>query len=52
MVKAATPILQQDYTKFKEDEIVKYTANIPAYEILKKVVGHFIKACHTAHKFV
>ena len=51
MLRASTPILQQDYTKFKEDEIVKYTANIPAYEIRKKVVGHFTKACHTAYKF-
>lgn len=51
LLRAVTPILQQDYTKFKEDEIVKYTANIPAYEIRKKVVGHFNKACHTAYKF-
>ena len=51
MMKAATPILQQDYTKFKEDEIVKFTEKIPAYEIRKKVVGHFTKACHTAYKF-
>jgi len=51
LTKAVTPILQQDYTKFKEDEIIKYTANIPAYEIKKKVVGHFEKACHTAYKF-
>lgn len=51
LLRAVTPILQQDYTKFKEDEIVKYTANIPANEIRKKVVGHFSKACHTAYKF-
>jgi len=51
LLHAVTPILQQDYTKFKEDEIVKYTAKIPAYEIKKKVVGHFTKACHTAYKF-
>jgi len=51
LLRAVTPILQQDYTKFKEDDIVKYTANIPAYEIKKKVVGHFTKACHTAYKF-
>lgn len=51
LLHAVTPILQQDYTKFKEDDIVKYTANIPAYEIKKKVVGHFAKACHTAYKF-
>lgn len=51
LIKAVTPILQQDYTKFKEDDILKYTANIPAYEIKKKVVGHFTKACHTAYKF-
>ena len=51
LLRASSPILQQDYTKFKEDEIVKYTADIPAYEIKKKVVGHFSKACHTAYKF-
>lgn len=51
LLHAVTPILQQDYTKFKEDDIVKYTANIAAYEIKKKVVGHFVKACHTAYKF-
>lgn len=51
LISAFTPILQQDYTKFKEDDIVKYTENIPAYEIKKKVVGHFSKACHTAYKF-
>lgn len=51
LLRASSPILQQDYTKFKEDEIVKYTADIPAYEIKKKVVGHYAKACHTAYKF-
>lgn len=51
LLRSSTPILQQDYTKFKEDEIVKYTANIPAYEIKKKVVGYFSKACHTVYKF-
>lgn len=51
LLRAVTPILQQDYTKFKEDDIIKYTENIPAYEIRKKVVGHFSKACHTAYKF-
>ena len=51
MLRSATPILQQDYTKFKEDDILKFTANIPAYEIRKKVVGQFTKACHTAYKF-
>jgi len=51
LIRAATPILQQDYTKFKDDEIVKYTVNIPANEIRKKIVGHFEKACHTAYKF-
>jgi len=51
LMKAATPILQQEYTKFKEDEIIKYTTRIPEYEIRKKVVGHFEKACHTAYKF-
>lgn len=51
LLHAVTPILKQDYTKFKEDDIVKYTANIPAYEIKKKVVGNFNKACHTAYKF-
>ena len=51
LLRAVTPILQQDYTKFKEDDIVKFTANIPAYEIKKKVVGQFSKACHTAYKF-
>lgn len=51
LLRASSPILQQDYTKFKEDEIVKYTTDIPAYEIKKKVVGHYAKACHTAYKF-
>ena len=51
LYRSSTPILQQDYTKFKEDDIVKYTANIPADEIRKKVVGYFAKACHTAYKF-
>jgi len=51
LLKAASPILQQEYTKFKEDDIVKYTATIPAYEIRKKVVGYFEKSCHTAYKF-
>jgi len=51
LLRSSTPILQQDYTKFKEDEIVKYTVNIPAYEIKKKVVGYFSKACHTVYKF-
>jgi len=51
LLRSATPILQQDYTKFKEDDILKFTANIPAYEIRKKVVGLFTKACHTAYKF-
>lgn len=30
LIRACTPILMQDYTKFKEDDIVKFTANIPA----------------------
>lgn len=51
LIKAVSPILMQDYTKFKEDEVLKYTTTIPAYEIKKKVVGHFKKACHTAYKF-
>jgi type III restriction enzyme len=51
LLRSAVPILQQDYTKFKEDDILKFTANIPAYEIRKKVVGQFTKACHTAYKF-
>ena len=51
LLRSSAAILQQDYTKFKEDEIVKYTANIPAYEIKKKVVGYFSKACHTIYKF-
>ena len=51
LLKAATDILQQEYTKFKEDDIVKFTDKIPAYEIRKKVVGGFAKACHTAYKF-
>lgn len=51
LLRSSAPILQQDYTKFKEDDIVKYTQNIPAYEIKKKVVGHFSKACHTVYKF-
>ena len=51
LLRASMPILLQDYTKFKEDEIVKYTENIPAYEIKKKVVGEYKKACHTAYKF-
>lgn len=51
LIRNAAPILKQDYTKFKEDEIIKYTQNIPAYEIKKKVVGHFERACHTAYKF-
>lgn len=51
LLKAASPILQQEYTKFKEDDIVKFTDKIPAYEIRKKVVGGFERACHTAYKF-
>lgn len=51
LIRAAAPILRQDYTKFREDEILKYTATVPAYEIKKKVIGYFEKACHTAYKF-
>lgn len=51
LIRAVSPIAMQTYTKFKEDEVVKYTANIPAYEIKKKVVGEFNKACHTVYKF-
>lgn len=51
LIRAVSPIAMQTYTKFKEDEVVKYTANIPAYEIKKKVVGGFNKACHTVYKF-
>lgn len=51
LMRASSPILRQDYTKFKEDEIVRYTANIPACEIKKKVVGYFEKACHDKYKF-
>ncbi len=51
LIRPVSPILMQSYTKFKEDEVVKYTANIPAYEIKKKVVGGFDKACHTIYKF-
>jgi len=51
IINHVSPILQEEYTKFREDEIVKYTANIPAYEIRKKVVGQYEKACHTAYKF-
>ena len=51
VINHVTPILQEEYTKFREDEIVKYTTSIPAYEIKKKVVGYYEKACHTAYKF-
>ena len=51
LLHSSSPILQQEYTKFKEDEVVKYTNKIPAYEIKKKVVGCFSKACHTVYKF-
>lgn len=51
IINHVTPILQEEYTKFREDEIVKYTENIPGYEIKKKVVGYYEKACHTAYKF-
>ena len=51
LLRSVSPILLQDYTKFKEDEIVRYTANIPAYEIKKKVVDYFEKACHDKYKF-
>ena len=51
LIRTSMPILQQNFTKFKEDEIVKYTQSIPAYEIKKKVVGHFSKACHSFYKF-
>ena len=51
LLKAATPILQQEYTKFKEDDIVKYTKTIAAAYIKKTVVGGFERSCHTAYKF-
>jgi len=51
LLKAATPILQQELTKFKEDDIVKFTKTIAAAYIKKTVVGGFEKSCHTAYKF-
>lgn len=47
----ASPILSEDYTKFKEDEISSYTKEMPEYLIKKTVFGGFSKACHDCYKF-
>ncbi|MDL2273627.1 DEAD/DEAH box helicase family protein [Oscillospiraceae bacterium OttesenSCG-928-G22] len=51
VIKAAAPILPHGYTKYKEDEILKYTASIAGYEVRHKVFGGYEKACHTEYKF-
>lgn len=49
LIRSVSSILMQTYIKFKGEEVVKYTTNIPTYEIKKKVVDEFDKACHTIY---
>ncbi|MDL2288476.1 DEAD/DEAH box helicase family protein [Oscillospiraceae bacterium OttesenSCG-928-F05] len=51
VIKAAAPILPHGYTKYKEDEILKFTASVAGYEVRHKVFGGYEKACHTEYKF-
>ena len=51
LIKAVSPILQEDYTKYKDEEIANYTDTIPASKIKKTVVDYYKKACHNIYKF-
>lgn len=47
LIKAVSEIVSHGYSKYKEDDIAKFTDTVPAYEIKHKVFGGFSKACHT-----
>jgi type III restriction enzyme len=51
ILQTSTAIRTESYTKFKEDEVERFTKVVPAYLIKKTVFGGFSKSCTDVCKF-